>query len=279
MIDREKARRLHEELMDLNDQELGINTDDARKHNHEEAAAVRTAMEEANGTLPRDRRRIVSTAAGQPAHRPATAKLLDAIFGSGKNPNRKTEQRYAVARILLDRLPPLLGRPESREAARLILADMGYSVPSTAGDEQPMGIRRPTRRQGVIIEGGAAAAGRMSLYNALGYTLGAEGKRDCSPAVWRQRAALHLRSKVQPRRPGPKSRGPSAPVVSLETAEKVVAAAWPEIEDETKDRDLDHDPNARGDFSPRLLFRNGWRQGDADRRNNCVQKSLKLQKK
>jgi hypothetical protein len=64
--------------------------------------------------------------------------------------------------------------------------------------------------------------------------------------------------------------------VGLTEAERVIAAAWADIEDEAKDREPKADLNARGDLSPHVVFRAAWRQGDADRKQNCVNKSLML---
>jgi hypothetical protein len=158
------------------------------------------------------------------------------------------------------------------------LADMGYHGPQAEADKAS-GIRAPTVRQGVNVNDGASAAGRLSLYNRLGYTLGAEGKRDCPPSVWKHRAALHIRAIGPPRRSGPKPSKQPTFNVGLAEAERIVAAAWADIEDETKDRDRAADLNARGDLSPRARFRVAWREGDADRRGNCTNKSLMLQTK
>jgi hypothetical protein len=276
MIDRKEARRLLEALMDVNEQELATNSDETRKHNHEEALTLRYALEAANGTRDRRRRRILSTAAGLPPHRPvATTKDIDSIFKRSEKPAHVTGQRYSIARILLDELGVLLGGgPEDHEAATLILADMGYHGPQ-AKQDKATGIRVPTVRQGVNAADGASAAGRLSLYTVLGYTLGAEGKRDCPPSAWKQRAALHLRAIGPKPRPGPKPSRPPPFHVGLAEAERVVAAAWAYIEDESKDRSANDDR----EFPPRRLFRAGWRQGDAARRANCIDNSLTLRTK
>jgi hypothetical protein len=280
MIDREEAHRVLDRLIDAAERELGANDDDARKCDHKEILALRSALEAANGTLGLRRRRILSTVAGLPPHRPvATAKGIDWIFRRSDKPKHSTEQRYAIFRILQDELDALLGGgPENRESATLILADMGYHGPQPKSDKAS-GIRAPTVRQGVNVNDGASAAGRLSLYNALGYTLGAEGKRDCPPSVWRHRAALHIRVVGPPRRSGPKPSKQPTFNVGLAEAERIVAAAWADIEDGMKDRDLNADGDARGDLSPRATFRATWREGDADRRGNCINKSLMLQTK
>jgi hypothetical protein len=259
---------------------LGSNSNDARKQDHEAILALRALLEAANGVLDIRKRRIVSTAAGQPPHRlVATAKGIDAIFRRSEKPGRIGEQRYAISRILLDELGALLGgRPENLETATLILADMGYRGPMPK-QENPQGTRVPTVRQGVNADDGPSAAGRLSLYEALGYTLGAEAKQNCAPSVWRQRAVLHVRAIGPRRRTGPKSSNEPVVNVGLAEAERVVAAAWADIKDEAKDREPNAEPNARGDLSPRVLFRTSWRQGDADRRQNCIDKSLMLRTK
>jgi hypothetical protein len=280
MIDREKAHRLLNRLMDAVEREQSANSDDARKQNHEEVLAQRVLLEDANGVLDLRKRRIVSTVAGQPPHRPAaTTKSIDSIFRRSDKPHRVTEQRYGISRILLDELGALLGgRPENLETATLLLADMGYRGPQPQ-QENASGVTMPTVRQGVSIEGAPSASARLSLYNALGYTLGAEGICDCPPSVWRHRAALHLRAIGSRRRPGPKSLKEPTMNVGLAEAERIVAAAWANIEDETQDRGPDADLNARGDLSPRIVFRAAWREGDADRKKNCIRKSLMLRTK
>jgi hypothetical protein len=206
----------------------------------------------------------VSTAAGQPAHRPpSTAKGLSAIFRRGGD---KTEQRYAVARVLFDRW----GRNAGMEALRLVLADMGYGLPdeNLPGDA-PEGIRAPTLRKGVKPLDGPAAAIRLGLANAIGYTLGHEGKRDCPPAAWTSRTGLHLKVIA-------KGRGPA---ISLDEIARIVGRAWAGIEDEALDRDPRAEPNMRSDLSIRIVFRSGWRQGNADQQNGKCDKSLMLQTK
>jgi hypothetical protein len=276
MIDREEAHRVLDRLIDAAERELRANDDDARKRDHKEILDLRSALEAVNGTLDLRRRRILSTVAGLPPHRPvATAKGIDSIFRRGDKPKHITEQRYAATRILEDELDVLLGGgPENLEAATLILAQMGYHGPKGKLGKDS-GIRAPTVRQGVNSNDGASATGRLSLYTALGYTLGAEGKRDCHPSEWKHRAALHLRALGPKPRPGPKPSKQPAFNVGLAAAERVVAAAWAHIEDGSKDRE----PNDEDDFTPRILFRVNWRQGDAARRANCVDNSLKLRKK
>ena len=290
MTDREKARQsardyINSEAGEVAAEALGAllealeimreaNDDDALKRAHDQALAARADLEFAIGVRAWRRQRIVSTAAGLPAHRPvATAKGIESIFRRG---GRATEQRFAIWRMLMDELGGILGgRPENLEAATLALAEMGYHGPQ-AKPGKDSGIRAPTIRQGVNSNDGASALGRLSFYSALGYTLGAEGKRNCHPSDWKLRARLHLRL-IGPRlKPGPKPRG-QQPVleVSLEVAERVVAVAWAHIEDESKDRD----PNDESEFQPRQLFRDCWRQGDAARRANCIRKSLKLRAK
>ena len=105
--------------------------------------------------------------------------------------------------------------------------------------------------------------------NGLGYTLGLEGKRDCPPPAWTGRAILHLRVIM-------KGRGPA---INFDEIARVVASAWADIEDETKDRDPDAEPNMRGDLSLRAVFRSAWRRGDADRQNGICDKALMLQRK
>ena len=289
MIDREKARQSARDyinseageaaaealgaLLEALETVQGANDDDALKDAHDQALAARADLEFAIGVRAWRRQRIVSTVAGQPAHRSvATAKDVDAIF-RGK---RDSEHRYAYSRILQDEIGGLLGgKPEDLESATLILAEMGYHGPK-ANLGKDSAIRGPTLRQGRNPDAWPSALGRLSLYSALGYTLGAEGKRNCHPSEWKLRARLHLRLIGPRRKPGPKPRG-QQPVleVSLEVAERVVAVAWAHIEDESKDRD----PNDESEFQPRQLFRDGWRQGDAARRANCIQKSLKLRAK
>jgi hypothetical protein len=259
-------------LLEALEKARDANDDDARKDAHEQALKARADLEAATGVRDLRRQRIVSTVAGLPPHRiAATAKGVDAIF----NGRRDSEHRSAYNRILMDELGALLGgRPENLEAATLILAQMGYHGPKGKLGKDS-GIRAPTVRQGVNSNDGASATGRLSLYTALGYTLGAEGKRDCHPSEWKQRAALHLRALGPKPRPGPKPSKQPAFKVGLAAAERVVAAAWAHIEDESKDRE----PNGEDDFSPRILFRVSWRQGDAARRAICVDNSLKLRNK
>jgi hypothetical protein len=152
------------------------NDDETRRLAHEDVLMLRAQFEKATGLRRFEDQRVVSTAAGQPAHRPpSTAKGLSAIFRRGGD---KTEQRYSVARVLFDRW----GRNAGMEALRLVLADMGYGLPdeNLPGDA-PEGIRAPTLRKGVKPLDGPAAAIRLGLANAIGYTLGHEGKRDCPP--------------------------------------------------------------------------------------------------
>jgi hypothetical protein len=270
--DYEEACRLSRALIDLNRRIAGINDEDALRDAHAEGFVLEAALGEVTGVLPRRRQRIVATAANLPAyHHPATTKGVDAIFRKGGHAG---EQRYAVARILLDNLGVLLGgKLEHREAARLLLAALGYVVP---GDDKATGIRQATVRERVNPAGGLPATLRLSLYNALGYSLGAEGRRDCPPSAWKQRAVLHLRCAIAAHGGSPGM----APGVGLERAEKVVAAAWADIEDESKDHgpnsDPEVDPSARTDLSERAVFRSAWRQGDADRRRGRVNKSLML---
>jgi hypothetical protein len=223
-------------LLDALEKDREANSDDARKRAHEQALASRAALEAATGVLGWRRRRIVSTAAGLPAHRHvATAKGIEAIF---TRRGHITEQRFAAGRILIDEVGALLGgRPENLEAATLILAEMGYHSPQGELGKDS-GIRGATIRQGVNPDDGPSAMARLSLYTALGYTLGAEGKRACSPSAWKQRAALHLRAIGPKPRPGPKPRR-KQPTVGLAEAERVVAAAWAYIDDQSKDRDPD----------------------------------------
>ena len=231
---------------------------------HDEVLTREAQLEAATGFQQFETRRIVSTAAGQPAHRPpATGKGVEAIFRRNGNP---TEQRYAVTRVLFDRL----GRKVGPEAMRLILADMGYRLPAEdlPGDA-PAGIRAPTLRKGVNPLDGPPAMVRLGLMNVLGYTLGREGKRNCPPADWTSRASLHLRVVM-------KGRGPA---VSLDEGARVVGEAWADIEDEALDRDPDAEPNMRGDLTLRAAFRSGWRRGDADRQNGICDKPLMLQTK
>ena len=61
--------------------------------------------------------------------------------------------------------------------------------------------------------------------------------------------------------------------VGLVEAERVLAAAWAHIEDESKDRD----PNDESEFQPRQLFRAAWRRGNADQAVRiALHNSLKL---
>jgi hypothetical protein len=251
-------------LREALERERTANSDEARRFAHEEVLMWEARLEAATGFQQFETRRIVSTAAGQPAHRPpVTAKGIDAIFRRGGN---LTEQRYAVTRLLVDRL----GRTVGLEAARLILADMGYRLPAEdLLSDPPEGIRAPTPRQGVNPLGGAKATMRLGLMNALGYTLGREGKRDCPRAAWSGRAILHLRVAT-------KGRGPA---ISPDEVARIVASAWGDIEDETKDRDPDADDDMRGDLSPRAVFRSAWRQGCADRQTGNCDKDLILQTK
>jgi hypothetical protein len=260
-------------LLEALEKARDANSDDAQEDAHKQALAARADLEAAIGVRGWRRQRIVSTAAGQPAHRPVTtAKGIESIFRRGR---RDTEQRFAMGRILMDELGCILGgRPENLEAATLILAEKGYHGPQ-AKPGKDSGIRAPTIRQGVNPDDGASEAGRWSFYTALGYTLGAEGKRDCHPSEWKQRALLHLRAIGPKPRPGPKPSKQPTFRVGLVEAERVVAAAWAHIEDESKDRD----PNDESEFQRRILFRTGWRQGTAAYRANCIDSSLKLRTK
>jgi hypothetical protein len=290
MIDREEARQrgrdyINSKVGEAAAEALGAllealerageaNSDDAREDAHKQTMAARADLEAAIGVRGWRRQRIVSTAAGQPAHRPvATAKGVESIFRRG---GRDTEQRFAMSRILMDELGGILGgRPENLEAATLILAEKGYYGPQ-AKPGKDSGLRAPAIRQGVNPHAGASETGRWGFYTALGYTLGAEGKRDCRPSEWKQRAALHLRAIGPKPRPGPKPRRKQPTIyVGLVEAERVVAAAWAHIEDDSKDRD----PNDESEFQSRELFRAGWRQGEAARRANCIENSLKLRTK
>jgi hypothetical protein len=296
MIDREDARKRARDyinseagaavaealgaLLEGLEYERQANGDEDRERAHNQILASRADMEAAIGVRRVRRQRIVSTAAGEAPYRPvATAKDIDSIFTLSKKPSHVTAQRYGAFRILQDELGALRGGgPDDLESATLLLADMGYDGPQAKLDKAS-GIRARSVRQGVKSGGGPSAVGRWSLYVALGYTLGAEGRRDRDPSVWTLRAALHLRLIGPSRRPGPKPADEPAFLVGLEKAEHIVAAAWADIEDETKDREPNADPNARGDISPRALFRSAWRKGDADRRGNCINKSLKLRTK
>jgi hypothetical protein len=105
-------------VRDALEHERGANDDDTRRLAHEHVLAAAAALDAATGLRDFSRRRVLSTAVGQPAHGSvSTSKGLEAIFRrSGKNSPRETEQRYAISRILLDRLGALLGgRPENRE--------------------------------------------------------------------------------------------------------------------------------------------------------------------
>jgi hypothetical protein len=288
MIDREEARQRGRDyinseagaaaaealgaLLEALERNRGANNDDDRKDAHKQALAASADHDAATGLRDLRRQRVVSTAAGQAPHKlVVTAKGIDAIFRRGGSP---TEQRFAAARILLDTSGTTLGgRPENLEALRLILAELGYRVPEKKPGKAS-GIRAPTTRQGVNATDGGSEVGRWSIYTALGYTLGAEGKRDCHPSVWRQRAILHLRAINRQRKPGPKpAKQPFH--AGLMEAERVVTAAWVFIEDESEDRDL----NIQNEFSPRVLFRTAWREGDADRRRGSIDKSRTLREK
>ena len=290
MIDREEARQRGRDyinskageaaaealgaLLEALEKAREANSDDAREDAHKQALAARVDLEAAIGVRAWRRQRIVSTAAGLPAHRPvATAKGVESIFRRGGRDYR-TAIRHMPAFSWTNSAALLGGRPENLEAATLILAEMGYHGPQ-AKPGKDSGIRAPTIRQGVNPDDGASEAGRWSFYTALGYTLGAEGKRDCRPSEWKQRALLHLRAIGPKPRPGPKPSKQPTFYVGLVEAERVVAAAWAHIEDESKDRD----PNDESEFQPRQLFRAGWRQGDAARRANCIDNSLKLRTK
>lgn len=244
------------------------NSDEGKRLAHEDALARHAQLDEATGRRSFEDRRVMSSAAGQPAHRPlSTSKGLDAIFRRrGENP---TEQRYAIARILFDRRPGWTAGPES---LRLVLADMGYSLPEEPApiERQPVGVRAMTPKQGVNPLGGPAAAIRFGFVNAIGYTLGHEGKRDCAPRDWTGRAILHLRVITK---------GRTTPPISIPEIERVVAGAWPDIEDEAKDHEPDAEPDMRGDLSLRAVFRNAWRSGDADRQNGICNKPLILRTK
>ena len=130
-------------------------------------------------------------------------------------------------------------------------------------------IRRPTLRKGVKPLDGPTAAIRLGLTNAIGYTLGYEDKRDCPPAAWTSRASLHLKIIG-------KGRGPA---INLNGIARIVGRAWAGIENEALDRDPGAEPNMRGDLSIRVVFRSGWRQGNADQQNRKCDKSLMLQTK
>ncbi len=242
------------------------NSDDARRLAHEETMANFAQLDAVTGRRSFEDQRVVSSAAGQPAHRPpSTSKGLDAIFRRrGGNP---TERRYATARILFDRLRQEAGP----EVLRLVLADMGYPLPEEPApiERQPTGLRAATLRQGVKPLGGPVAAIKLGLVNVIGYTLGVEGQRDCAPRVWTARAILHLRVKTKSRTPG----------INLDEIARVVANAWADIEHETKDREPGAEPDMRGDLSLRAVFRSAWRRGDADRQNGTCDKTLMLQRK
>jgi hypothetical protein len=175
-------------VYDALEREHRANDDDSRRLAHEHALAAAAAFDVATGLVDFYRRRVLSTAAGQPAHRPlSTSTELKTIFRRGsKGSLGETEQRYAISRILLDTLGALLGgAPENREVTRLVLADMGYSLPGEGKlKDAPEGIRAVTLQQGVNPAGGPAAKLKLGLFNVLGYTLGAEGKRDSPPAEW-----------------------------------------------------------------------------------------------
>ena len=112
-----------EKLFEALERARTANSDEGRRLVHDEVLTREAQLEAATGFQQFETRRIVSTgAAGQPAHRPpATGKGVEAIFRRNGNP---TEQRYAVTRVLFDRL----GRKVGPEAMRLILADMGYNI-------------------------------------------------------------------------------------------------------------------------------------------------------
>ena len=209
-------------LRDALERERGANDDDTCKDAHDQALAAKADLELAIGVRALRRQRIVSTAAGLPPHRRVvTHKGVESIFRRG---GRATEQQFAMWRMLMDELGGILGGgPENLEAATLALTEMGYHGPQ-ANQGKDSGIRAATLRQGVNPNAGPSAAGRLSLYNALGYTLGAEGKRDCHPSEWKQRAALHLRLTGPRLQPGPKSSKQPVFEVSLAVVERVVAA-------------------------------------------------------
>ncbi len=136
------------------------NSDDACKDAHDQALAARADLELAIGVRAWRRQRIVSSAAGQPAHRTvATAKGVDSIFRRGGRDYRAAI-RHTPAFSWMKSGPLLGGRPENLEAATLILAEMGYHGPQAKPDKDS-GIRAPTVRQGRNPDGGPSAVGRL----------------------------------------------------------------------------------------------------------------------
>ena len=257
------------------------NDDDASKRAHDQALAARADMEAASGIRDLRRRRIVSFVAGLPAHRPvATNKGVKSIFRLSKKPSRITEQRSGIARILMDELGTILGgRPENLETATLLMAELGYHGPQGRSWTSPPASGRRPCIGGPIPTAGLRHRGDGPSIPRLATRSAPKGS---ATAVHRSGSLARCCIFAligPPRRPGPKPTNKPHFRVSLEKAERVVAAAWADIEDESKDREPDAEPGARSDLSPRVLFRVGWREGDAARRGNCINKSLKLRTK